>query len=339
LNSDQWPLGGSIPGPRFGWTMVPRVLGLAVLLCVLAAPGLGRAEPTVSLEAILDVEPTALTPALRPKARPSGQRCTPDGETCIAEINYDADVCQVIEDAARSEALDPGFFARLLWRESLFDASAVSPAGAQGIAQFIPATAERRGLADPFNPAEAILASANYLKDLERQFGNLGLAAAAYNAGEQRVARYLAGSSGLPGETRAYVVAITGHPADVWRDGPQPVPDYALEPGKPFHEACLAKAQSRNMPSFEAEQPALLPWGVILAAQGSRDAAERQARQISDRLGGMIAGERIDYSRGRVPGMAQRRHLAQVGRNSRAEAEDLCSQIRAQGSACMVLRN
>ena len=319
--------------------MVAHALRLAVLFCVLAAAGLSEAEPLVSLDEVTEVEPTALAPALRPLARPTGQRCTPDGAVCIAEVSYDADVCRVIEEAAQSQQLDPGFFARLLWRESLFDASAVSPAGAQGIAQFIPATAARRGLSDPFNPAEAILVSAEYLRDLERQFGNLGLAAAAYNAGEQRVARFLAGASGLPGETRAYVAAITGQTADVWKDGPTPSPDYALEPGKPFQEACLAKARSRAMPTFEPAEPQLLPWGVILAAQSSRDAAERQARQVADRAGDLVAAERIDYTRGRVPGMSQRRHIAQIGRDSRAEAEDLCGRIRAQGAVCMVLRN
>jgi hypothetical protein len=292
--------------------------------------------PAVSLAAVNQVEPTA---AVRPLARPdpeAEQRCTSDGTVCIAQASYDEDVCRVIEEAAEAVALDPGFFARLLWRESLFDASAVSPAGAQGIAQFMPATAARRRLSDPFNPAEAILASAGYLKDLEGQFGNLGLAAAAYNAGEDRVANYVAGAGGLPGETRAYVAAITGHPAEDWRDGPLPSPDYALDPAKPFHEACLAKAQSRNMPSFE---PQLRPWGVILAAQSSRDAAERQARRMSDDLGGLIAGERIDYARGRVPGMPQRRYIAQIGRDTRAEADALCGRIKAAGEVCIVLKN
>lgn len=318
--------------------MVPRALRLAALSCLLAAPGLGEVAPTVSLNDVTEVRPTALRPSVRPQARPadSGLRCTGDGEVCIAEATYDEDVCRIIEDAARDQALDPGFFARLLWRESLFDASAVSPAGAQGIAQFMPATAARRSLSDPFNPAEAILASADYLKDLEGQFGNLGLAAAAYNAGEERVTAYLAGAKGLPGETRAYVVAITGHPAEDWRDGPLPSPDYSLDPALPFHDACLAKAKSRAMPSFE---PELMPWGVILAAQGSRDAAERQARRLGEDLGGVIAGERIDYSRGRVPGMTQRRYIAQIGRETRAEAEDLCGRIKAAGAACIVLRN
>jgi soluble lytic murein transglycosylase-like protein len=61
---------------------------------------------------------------------------------------------------------------------------AVSRAGAQGVAQFMPATARWRCLADPFDSLEAIAQSAKLLRDLGREFGNLGLAAAAYNAGK-----------------------------------------------------------------------------------------------------------------------------------------------------------
>src|SRR5690606_41926809 len=63
------------------------------------------------------------------------------------------------------------------------DLNAVSYKGAQGIAQFMPGTAEERGLADPFEPKSAIGHSASLLTDLRREFGNFGLAAAAYNAG------------------------------------------------------------------------------------------------------------------------------------------------------------
>ncbi|TNC47725.1 lytic transglycosylase domain-containing protein [Rubellimicrobium rubrum] len=249
----------------------------------------------------------------------------------------------MIEEAAEAEELDAVFFARLLWRESLFDASAVSHAGAQGIAQFMPGTARLRGLQDPFNPAEAILASADYLKNLEREFGNLGMAAVAYNAGEQRAARFLAGETGIPRETRAYVAAITGHSGEKWRkavrdDSPALALDLALDPSAPFREACLQKAVVRDFPSFApaAEpEPELLPWGVILAAQGSRETAERQVASLA----GLIPGERIDHVRMRVPGSAQRRHVAQVGRETREAAEALCGQIRAGGAACIVLRN
>ena len=322
---------------------------LLPFLLALASPALGQDE---ALSGLSSVEPVAAAPAARPETRPETgpetrpdgeRRCTADGRVCIAEGTYAEDVCRVIEEAAGAEGLDVGFFARLLWRESLFDASAVSHAGAQGIAQFMPGTARLRGLADPFNPAEAILASADYLRDLEREFGNLGMAAVAYNAGEERAARFLAGETGIPGETRAYVAAITGHGGEAWRDsaagkGAAPAPDLALEPGRPFREACLEKAVARDFPSFAAPaepEPELLPWGVILAAQGSREAAERQAAGLA----GLIPGERIDHVRMRVPGSGQRRHVAQVGRETRQAAEELCGRIRAGGAACMVLRN
>ena len=92
-------------------------------------------------------------------------------------------VCQTIDQGAATYSLPVDFFTRLIWRESRLQPDAVSPAGAEGIAQFMPGTAALRGLADPFDTATAIDASAHYLADLTAEFGNLGLAAAAYNAG------------------------------------------------------------------------------------------------------------------------------------------------------------
>ena len=71
--------------------------------------------------------------------------------------------------------------------------AAVSPKGAQGIAQFMPGTAADRGLDDPFEPKSAIVHSASLLADLRTEFGNVGLAAAAYNAGAERVRAWLDG--------------------------------------------------------------------------------------------------------------------------------------------------
>ena len=126
-------------------------------------------------------------------------------------------ICASAETNAKANDLEPAFFARLLWRESLFDPNVVSNKGAQGIAQFMPETAARRGLANPFEPMAAVQASAVYLAELKKQFGNIGLAAAAYNAGEMRIEKWLAGLGGLPGETRDYVVFITGHQAEDWK--------------------------------------------------------------------------------------------------------------------------
>jgi hypothetical protein len=128
----------------------------------------------------------------------------------------DSTLRKMAEDAATAHTLPVGYFLRLIRQESGFNPNSVSPAGAQGIAQFMPATAYDRGLKDPFDPAEALPKSAELLNELRDHFGNLGLAAAAYNAGTERVHRWLAGKSRLPQETIDYVRVITGHDAVDW---------------------------------------------------------------------------------------------------------------------------
>ena len=125
-------------------------------------------------------------------------------------------VCQTIADAAAANGLPASFLARLLWTESGFRSSAISPAGAIGVAQFMPQTAIERGLSDPRDPLQAIYHAASLLIELDRHFGNLGLAAAAYNAGAARVTKWLLGQSGLPMETEVYVRTITGRRAEDW---------------------------------------------------------------------------------------------------------------------------
>lgn len=277
-------------------------------------------------------------PESRAVAHAPDTRCTADGAACIAMATYIPDVCRTIEAAAVANALDPNFFVRLVWKESLFDATAISPAGAQGIAQFMPGTAKLRGLADPFNPAEALHASARYLADLSRAYGNIGLAAVAYNGGEARAERFVAGQGALPLETRAYVAAITGHTAQTWRDAPPPPPDLALAPDKSFQEACVAHAATRKLREFPTEDP-LLAWGVILASNASRDGAERQVSRLKNRHAGVLAPETVAYARARLPGMPRRLYNAQIGRDTRTEADALCSRLKAAGGACIVLKN
>lgn len=95
-----------------------------------------------------------------------------------------------------------------LMAESGFDPNAGSPAGAQGIAQFIPSTAAAYGLRDPFDPEEAIDAQAHLMSDLIRQFGSPQLALAAYNAGPAPVEACHC-IPAIP-ETQAYVTRILG---------------------------------------------------------------------------------------------------------------------------------
>jgi hypothetical protein len=131
-------------------------------------------------------------------------------------------ICQLVESAASANGLPFEFFARVIWQESRFRSDAIGPvtrsgAKAQGIAQFMPVTAAERLLPNPFDPAQALPKSAEFLRDLRSQFGNLGLAAAAYNAGPGRVRDWLAGKRTLPSETQAYVRIVTGRRAEEWR--------------------------------------------------------------------------------------------------------------------------
>src|SRR5215204_115474 len=140
-------------------------------------------------------------------------------------------MCLMVESAARAANLPLEFFARVIWQESRFQSDAVGPMTrsgrrAQGIAQFMPGTASERRLLDPFDPVQALPKSAEFLSELRDQFGNLGLAAAAYNAGPRRVQEWLAGTGYMPQETRNYVLAITGSTVEEWaaagRNGKMP---------------------------------------------------------------------------------------------------------------------
>ena len=138
-----------------------------------------------------------------------------------------------MKNAAEENDIPIGFLARLLWQESRFRAEEISSAGARGIAQFMPQTAVEMGLKNPFDPLQAIPASAKFLRKLYDQFGNLGLAAAAYNAGGGRIEKWLSRRNTLPKETRDYVKIITGHQAEAWTDAentvhmPTDLPDKA----------------------------------------------------------------------------------------------------------------
>ena len=140
------------------------------------------------------------------------------------DANADADVadsleglCRALMTSAQDYHLPVPFFANLIWQESRLRHDAVSKVGAQGIAQFMPEVAAEEGVGNPFDPQQAIPASARLLHTLREHFGNLGFAAAAYNAGAHRVGEWLDRRRALPAETRNYVVRVTGRTIEAWR--------------------------------------------------------------------------------------------------------------------------
>ncbi len=289
------------------------------LLSIFAMPALGE-------DAEREMPPAATAQGARPDLRDS--------------------MCLMIESAARAHDLPLEFFARVIWQESRFQPDAVGPrtrsgARAQGIAQFMPGTAAERGLLDPFDPIQALPKSAEFLRELRGQFGNLGLAAAAYNAGPQRVRDWMAGKRTLPAETRNYVLAITGLSADEWaaggkREPAQPVPNCAQL------VALLHRAPNPFVQKLEERVHLVAgsPWGVQLSAGFSRDRALAAYAALAKRYAEILTGRdptllsNVLRTRG-----SSAFYQVRVGADTREAADTLCGSIRRAGGACMVLRN
>jgi soluble lytic murein transglycosylase-like protein len=108
-------------------------------------------------------------------------------------------------EAGRRWGIDPVVLAAQAQKESGGNVNAVSPAGARGLMQFMPATAAAMGV-DPLDPASAVNGAARYMSEMLGQFGSLELALAAYNAGPGAVRR--AGNRAPYAETIRYVQQV-----------------------------------------------------------------------------------------------------------------------------------
>ena len=253
---------------------------------------------------------------------------------------FAASVCAAIDKATTEHNLDRTFFTRLLWKESLFDPNAVSPAGAQGIAQFMPGTADLRKLDDPFDPMASISASAAFLADLKKDFGNLGLAAAAYNAGEGRITRWLAGKGGLPDETEGYVAFITGKVAEDWRDKTANYPMPALGNTGDFTSQCIAMASREVNPTGGVSRGKSQPWGALLAADFNEGRALGMFKRLKLRFPQALDGAQPFVTRKRNLSRGTRRMaLVMVGAKTREAAQQLCTKYTAAGLPCVVRKN
>ncbi|MCG6114065.1 MAG: lytic transglycosylase domain-containing protein [Mesorhizobium sp.] len=247
-------------------------------------------------------------------------------------------ICALVALHADQNGLPRDFLARLIWKESRFNPNAVSPKGAEGIAQFMPTTAAMRGLDDAFDIEQAIPASAAYLGELRQKYGNLGLAAAAYNAGEGRISRWLDQGGFLPMETENYVLGILGEPADIFVDRTHRARMQPLDPRQPFSAACralpISGAATVAMANVEVK-----PWGVQVAGHFRRDVAIRQWERLRASHSSLLAGHdpvvsNVRSARGRSGIQAVR-----IGASDQAEADRICDQLRGAGAACIVLRN
>ena len=259
------------------------------------------------------------------------------------------DICRTLAEAAADNELPEEFFTRLIWQESRFDPLAVSPMGAQGIAQFMPGTAKMRGLTNAFEPLAALRESAGYLRELRTTFrGNLGLAAAAYNAGPAQVEAWLGGRGRLPGETVAYVFIVTGHSAQDWASPTPPKMEAAASapssskpattrPGERCTEIAALMIENPHRLVDLTLSPAWGPWGVQLAGHWSEGRVLATYEQLRRKYGAIL-GDRLPLvlrqGRRGTPAFAVR-----VSEKNRADANALCTKLLRAGGACAVFRN
>jgi hypothetical protein len=271
----------------------------------------------------------------------AGRCANADEPQAAAGETVDHSLCATITAAATTNGLPTGFFARLIWRESNLRVDVTSPAGAQGVAQFMPGTAAERGLSDPFDPEKALPEAAKFLAELSSQFGNLGLAAAAYNAGPTRVAGWLAGQGGMPLETRYFVLAITGRPIEEWIPPPAMT---AAAPARPMggDDSCaqVIVAMRSATPAASIAETPFAPWGVQLAGNFSKTLAlaafsrdrERYKSVLSD-IAPFVLSTRLN-SRGARPFFRVR-----LPSPSRSDAQSICRKLHLLGGSCIVLRS
>lgn len=321
---------------RVAWAVLAAIASLIIVALLVSATEVAAED---SAPAKGDTVVPSVQEPVPPPATPADGR----------ESDTRESICLIVEAAARDANLPLEFFARVIWQESRFQADAVGPMTrsgehAQGIAQFMPGTATERGLLNPFNPVQALPKSAEFLNELRNQFGNLGLAAAAYNAGPRRVQEWLAGTGGMPEQTRNYVYAITGATVDAWAKAGSTGKGPPSSPPTSCRDLMAMLKRAPNPFVAELEQHVELAaakiWGVQLAAGFDRNKALAMYSRAVTRLSAVI-GERdpsllssVVRSRG-----SHAFYQVRIGTDTRPEADDLCNRIRKAGGACFVLKN
>jgi len=170
------------------------------LLMAMRNPAMPPTTPTVT--------PTVKSKSMLPPATPTTNtdHNIPEGDKAKPAI-ANAQYAPLIERAAKTYGLDPKLITAVVQTESDFNAQAVSPLGAQGLMQLMPATATDLGVTDAFDPEQNIQAGSKYLKQLmDRYHGDTKLVLAAYNWGMGNIER---NPERIPRETVNYVAKIT----------------------------------------------------------------------------------------------------------------------------------
>lgn len=224
-----------------------------------------------------------------------------------------AALVDMAEQTARRHGLRPELVHAVILAESRYDPRALSHKGAMGLMQLMPGTARRYGVADPWSPSDNVDGGVRYLRDLMRQFEDLELALAAYNAGENAVLRY---GRAIPpfAETEVYVERVKGFYG-------------RLQSG-----SSVAKLITRGSGVGSTR---LSGWGVILGSYFDR----KQARAV---INDHRSALRSVTKRGRPTVVKREREGGQryaallVGMNEK-DAGAACKLLWSRGAYCLTL--
>jgi len=232
----------------------------------------------------------------------------------------------------------------------------------------MPATASWRGLKNPFDPIEAIAKAGQLLNELRREFGNIGLAAAAYNAGSQRVRQWLARRQGLPRETQQYVRVVAGQRAEAWTLSTTATAPLETSPEIPCrpNEGWLAKVPpsavqatgrletspniqrsdadefaTASLPTAEANAVVAAPplaWVVQLIGKPSRALATLAWSQLKHKHAAILADREPLLVETKLSG-GMSWYRVRIATDGLERARALCGQLENAGASCLVQRN
>lgn len=224
-------------------------------------------------------------PFQNPMTRPSPQR--------VGNVSPKAQYQQMVRDAAAKYRIPEALLSAVIQVESGWNPKAVSPKGAQGLMQLMPATAQAYGVTDPLDPQQNIFAGAQHLSTLLTKYGgNSVLALAAYNAGEGAVDK-VQGVPNFP-ETVAYVKKV----GDVINAPERPQPTSANLPGNPMTRPRPAvPAPSTPVDRFPTTASMGVPGGNAVVpglGQISNKAMEDMLDQIAQEN---VGAQDVDMSR------------------------------------------
>ena len=263
---------------------------------------------------------------------------TTPARAAVGDESVIESICSLINSSARAQGLPVAFLTRLIWQESNFQPNAVSPAGARGIAQFMPATAGARGLADPFDPKRR---SPRRPRCWPKCATSSAISASPPPPTTPDPAGSPNSSRGRPISRARRRIMSRSSPTIPPRNG-------AANAAKLTDEAVFPDGSCvQIVAKFHRAEPALFahssfwaPWGVQISGAFNKAAALRQYQRAEAQYAAILGGVQPMVLAGRLRSRGFRPfYRVRAPAQSRQQAEQMCAKLEKVGGACAVLRS